>query len=153
FEVFFDTMISCTLTALVILCVMGTESVPFGQSEFAVQAPGGSAVVAYCFSRCFGRAGGYLIAVIMTLFAFATIIAWFYLGRQAVVYLTEEKKYKRKILKIYTFLYLNAVFWGCMAKLRLVWSLSDIFNGLMAIPNLIGLLWLSKEVESPFTDE
>ncbi|MEG2122761.1 MAG: amino acid carrier protein [Clostridium sp.] len=153
FEVFFDTMISCTLTALVILCVMGTESASLGQSEFAVQAPGGSAVVAYCFSRCFGRAGGYLIAVIMTLFAFATIIAWFYLGRQAVVYLTEEKKYKRKILKIYTFLYLNAVFWGCMAKLRLVWSLSDIFNGLMAIPNLIGLLWLSKEVESPFAGE
>lgn len=142
FEVFFDTIISCTLTALVILCVMGSGG--------AVGAGEKSAMVAYCFSRCFGPAGGYLTAVIMALFAFATIIAWFYLGRQAAVYLTQGGRYQKLLLKFYGFLYLNAVFFGCLARLEFVWNLSDIFNGLMAVPNIIGILLLSKEVERPF---
>lgn len=152
FEVFFDTIISCTLTALVILCVTGAAGVtgPSGEMLFGAEVPDGSAMMAYCFSLCFGRAGGYLTAVTMALFAFATIIAWFYLGRQAAVYLTEGIRNREGILKFYAFIYLNAVFFGCLAKLQLVWNLSDIFNGLMAVPNLIGLLLLSKEVKGPF---
>lgn len=140
FEVFFDTIISCTMTALVILVVTaGNET-----------TADGSALMASCFSACFGKAGGFLTAMTMALFAFATIIAWFYLGRQAAVYLTEGKRGQKLFLGFYAFLYLNAVFWGCVAKLTAVWNLSDIFNGLMAVPNLIGILLLSKEVKRPF---
>lgn len=149
FEVFFDTIISCTLTALVILCIAG-KSGAAGTLFYADGQTDGSAMIAACFSQCFGAAGGYLTAVSMALFAFATIIAWFYLGRQAVAYLTEHSGAGRIFLFFYGFVYLNAVFFGCVAKLELVWNLSDVFNGLMAVPNLIGILLLSKEVKSPF---
>lgn len=148
FEVFFDTIISCTLTALVILCIAG-KSGAAGTLFYADGQTDGSAMIAACFSQCFGAAGGYLTAVSMALFAFATIIAWFYLGRQAVAYLTEHSGAGRIFLFFYGFVYLNAVFFGCVAKLELVWNLSDVFNGLMAVPNLIGILLLSKEVKSP----
>lgn len=143
FEVFFDTIISCTMTALVILCVTGAA----GGSKTPM--PEGSAMIAYCLSRCFGRAGSWLTAVSMALFAFATIIAWFYLGRQAAVYLTGASGFQKGLLNFYSFLYLNAVFFGCVARLELVWNLSDIFNGLMAVPNLLGLLFLCREVKAP----
>lgn len=143
FEVFFDTIISCTLTALVILCVTG------GRSGAAGNLPEGSAMIAYCFSVFFGNAGSWLTAVILALFAFATIIAWFYLGRQAVVYLTEGKRCQSLFLGVYGFLYLNAVFFGCVAKLEFVWNVSDIFNALMAVPNLVGILLLSREIKRP----
>lgn len=148
FEVFFDTIISCTLTALVLLCIAGKS----GSAGIVLNADGqtdGSAMIAACFSQCFGAAGGYLTAISMALFAFATIIAWFYLGRQAVAYLSERSAGGRAFLYFYGFIYLNAVFFGCVAKLELVWNLSDVFNGLMAVPNLIGILLLSKEVKTP----
>lgn len=148
FEVFFDTIISCTLTALVLLCIAGKGGAA-GISLYADGQTDGSAMIAACFSQCFGAAGGYLTAVSMALFAFATIIAWFYLGRQAVAYLTERSVAGRAILYFYGFIYLNAVFFGCVAKLELVWNLSDVFNGLMAVPNLIGILLLSREVKTP----
>lgn len=137
FEVFFDTVISCTLTALVILCVTGASR---------TTALDGGSMMVYCFSQCFGKGGAYLTAVSMALFAFATIIAWFYLGRQAAVYLTEGKKNQELLLGCYAFIYLNAVFFGCVARMEFVWNLSDIFNGLMAAPNLVGIILLSKEV-------
>lgn len=143
FEVFFDTIISCTMTALVILCVTGASA------GTGAALPEGSAMIAYCLSRCFGKAGGWLTAVSMALFAFATIIAWFYLGRQAAVYLTRTCRFQKSLLSVYSFLYLNAVFFGCLARLELVWNLSDIFNGLMAVPNLLGLLFLYREVKAP----
>lgn len=146
FEVFFDTIVSCTMTALVLLCVGGSQiPAAAGQEE----AMAGSAWVASCFSACFGRLGGGLVSLAMSLFAFATIIAWFYLGSQALSYLTEGKPWKRSVQLCYGFLYLNAVFFGCVARLTLVWDLSDIFNGLMAVPNLIGLFLLRRQVERP----
>lgn len=148
FEVFFDTIISCTLTALVILCVAGSSL--WGAGAVDAGLPEGSGLLAYCFSQCFGNAGGYLTAAAMALFAFATIIAWFYLGRQAAVYLSEGKKWSGVFLGLYELLYLNAVFFGCVAKLELVWNISDVFNGLMAVPNLIGILLMAKEVKKPF---
>lgn len=146
FEVFFDTIISCTLTALVILCVTGAS---FSSGTPETGMPDGSAMMAYCFSVCFGQGGGFMTAVTMALFAFATIIAWFYLGRQAAAYLTEGRRHGREILALYEILYLTSVFFGCVGKLELVWKLSDIFNGLMALPNLIGIILLSKEIKKP----
>ncbi len=149
FEVFFDTIVSCTMTALVLLCVGGSQiPAAAGQEE----AMAGSAWVASCFSSCFGRLGGGLVSLAMSLFAFATIIAWFYLGSQALSYLTAGKPWKKSVQLCYGFLYLNAVFFGCVARLTLVWDLSDIFNGLMAVPNLIGLFLLRRQVEKPWEE-
>lgn len=145
FEVFFDTIVSCTMTALVLLCVGGSQIPEAGQEE----AMAGSAWVASCFSACFGNLGGGFVSLAMSLFAFATIIAWFYLGSQALSYLTEGRPWKKSAQLCYGFFYLNAVFFGCVARLPLVWDLSDIFNGLMAVPNLIGLFLLRRQVERP----
>ena len=149
FEVFFDTIVSCTMTALVLLCVGESQTLAnVGQGETMA----GSAWVASCFSSCFGELGGGLVSLAMSLFAFATIIAWFYLGSQALGYLTEGKPWKKSAQLCYGFFYLNAVFFGCVARLTLVWDLSDIFNGLMAVPNLIGLFLLRRQVERPWEE-
>ena len=135
FEVFFDTMISCTLTAFVLL----------GMGENG----GGSAAVASAFAHCFGAAGGWITALFMVLFAFASIIAWFYLGKQAVSCLAEEASWFRRLEHGYAKIYLTAVFLGAVIRMEAVWVVSDIFNGLMAVPNLLGVLFLLKEVRLP----
>lgn len=149
FEVFFDTIVICTLTALVILCVQfGCGGLPAGSD--------GAGLTAYCFSRRLGFAGEWLVSGAMVVFAFATIIAWYYLGRQTAVYLAERvlgKLGMRKLgggsMGVYTGLYLAAVFFGCICRLDVVWLISDVWNGLMAYPNLLTLWILSGEVHFP----
>lgn len=143
FEVFFDTIISCTLTALVILCMMEG---PVEQAKYD-----GAALTAYCFAGKMGIMGEYLVSIAMLLFAFATIIAWYYLGRQTASYLARHFHISVQWSNwIYTILFLNAVFIGCLGKLSTVWELSDIWNGLMALPNMIALVLLMKEVPYPY---
>lgn len=149
FEVFFDTIIICTLTALVILCITaeGFEGIRYE----------GAALTTFCFEQRLGGWGRYLVSGAMLVFAFATIIAWFFLGRQTLAYVIERvgKKFpaiergKVWIEKIYLLLYLDAVFLGCISSLELVWELSDIWNGLMAAPNMIALIFLMKQVRFP----
>lgn len=149
FEVFFDTIIICTLTALVILCMTegGMEAAQYD----------GAALTTFCFEQRLGEVGRYLVSGAMLVFAFATIIAWHYLGRQTLAYVLERLErrfpaaaaYKGVIEKLYLLLYLNAVYFGCISRLDLVWELSDIWNGLMAIPNLIALTLLIKQVTYP----
>lgn len=145
FEVFFDTIVICTLTALVILCI--------GQIYGNSQVYDGAALTAHCFSRRLGAAGEVLVSAAMVVFAFATIIAWYYLGKQTAGYLLSRifsrEAYRQAGERLYTALYLAAVFAGCVSRLELVWLLSDIWNGLMAYPNILTLLWLSKEVRFP----
>lgn len=149
FEVFFDTVIICTLTALVILCITDGDVTSVGYT--------GAALTSYCFSVKLGVLGEYLVAGAMMMFAFATIIAWYYLGRQAAAYLAEKvfhrsgQEFVKQIMvyRIYSFLYLIAVFLGCIARLETVWELSDIWNGLMALPNILALVVLMKEVTFP----
>lgn len=146
FEVFFDTVILCTLTALVILCMAGPtlETVPYE----------GAALAAWCFGGRLGIAGEYLVSGSMVVFAFATIMAWFYLGKQAAAYFIRETGLGEEAgrifaARIYPVLFLGAVFMGSEARLDVVWMLSDIWNGLMAFPNLTALLFLSGEVTLP----
>lgn len=149
FEVFFDTVVICTLTALVILCMT-----PEGLSNVRYD---GAALTTFCFERRLGEIGEYLVSCSMLVFAFATIIAWYFLGRQAAVYALERlgqkiafvKSHKGLLEKLYLLCYLNAVYIGCISSLKTVWELSDIWNGLMAVPNLIALLCLMKEVVYP----
>ena len=126
-EVFADTMILCTVTALVIIM----SGVKIGD--------GGPDVICAAFSTGLGSFGGVFMALSMILFAFATITGWFYIGLSAWNYILPEKS------NIYKALFAVCVFIGSVLSLAAVWSLSDIFNGLMALPNLTAILLLSKE--------
>lgn len=106
FEVFFDTVVSCTLTAVVILCAMGGELPAFSGN--------GAELTGICFSRGLGNLGGYTVSMCVALFAFATIIAWYYMGRQAASYLGEAVG--KDLVRIYTAGYLAAVFLGSLAQ-------------------------------------
>lgn len=139
FEVFFDTIVSCTLTAVVILCTAG--------EELAAYEGNGAALTSLCFTRGIGSLGGYTVSMCVALFAFATIIAWYYMGRQAVAYLGET--IGRDVSRIYLGGYLFCVFLGSLGPMEAVWEISDIFNGMMAIPNLLALILLVREVKAP----
>lgn len=131
FEVFADTIVMCTVTALVIL----TSGVPFDS------ATDPAALSTQAFSTLFGRAGGGFVAAGVTLFAFATLTGWSYFGEQSAAYL-----FGPRAVKLYRVLFTALVFVGCVTKPALAWELSDLFNGLMAVPNLIAILSLSGEV-------
>ena len=96
-----------------------------------------------------------MVSASVVVFAFATIMAWYYMGKQAACYLSgglsRGASGKRSLFEdtIYPILFLGAVFAGSQAQLDLVWLLSDIWNGLMAFPNLTALLFLAGEIELP----
>ena len=139
FEVFFDTIVSCTVTALVILCVTGDELNGYNGN--------GAELTGLCFDRGLGSMGGYTVSICVALFAFATIIAWYYMGRQAVAYLGETVG--RDVSNLYLCGYLLSVFLGSLGPMESVWEISDVFNGMMAIPNLLALILLVREVKKP----
>ena len=139
FEVFFDTIVSCTLTAVVILCAAG--------DELAVFRGNGAELVSQCFADGLGNLGGYTVSLCVALFAFATIIAWYYMGKQAVMYLGETIGVD--LSQVYMAGYLACVFLGSLGSMETVWEVSDIFNGLMALPNLAALILLVREVRQP----
>lgn len=147
FEVFFDTIVICTLTALVILCVI------YSGHGGDISGADGAALTAFCFSARLGAAGEALVSGAMVIFAFATIIAWYYLGRQSFSYLLgcsgRDQSQENIRNRGYLALYLLAVFCGCVCRLEIVWLISDLWNGLMAYPNLLAVLWLSRQVSFP----
>jgi AGCS family alanine or glycine:cation symporter len=125
---FIDTIIVCTITGLVIVSTGAWET---GQT-------GAELTVAAFSSGLPGDSGGVIIAIATVLFAYSTILGWAYYGEKCCEYLLGI----RAVLT-YRYLWVIAVFCGAMLKLRMVWDFADIMNGLMAIPNLIGLLGLS----------
>ena len=131
---FFDTVVLCSLTALVILCTT--------QGDTETLSLTGAALAAACFSAKLGVIGEWFISISMVVFAFATVIAWYYLGQQAIEDLS-------LFSRIYPVLFLGAVFAGGCIRLEAVWMLSDLWNGLMAFFNLTALLFLTGEVEYP----
>ena len=137
FEVFVDTMVICTLTALVILCA-GMES-----------GLDGAALTSFCFTKILGSFGGFLVSISMAAFAFATIVGWYYIGRQMFSYLAEYLCPGVNTEYLYIILYLLAVWLGCICRLELVWLMSDLVNGLMAYPNLLSLWLLADHVQFP----
>lgn len=141
FEVFFDTIVVCTVTALVILCAAA-------QKGFPIQD--GASLAVRSFSEFLGDGGEYAVALSMMLFAFATIIAWYYMGKQAADYLFGEGG-SGMAGSVYGILYLGAVFFGCVARIDAVWELSDIWNGLMALPNIGAILILAPRIRYPYS--
>ncbi len=134
FEVFFDTILVCTLTALVILTT-GIVDLETGASISGASQLG---LATEAFAKSFGPVGGIFIAIAVTLFAFSTVLGWSYYGTKAWEYL-----FGTKSIAIYKLVFVAVVVAGCTIDASLAIDLSDTFNGLMAIPNLIGVLSLS----------
>ena len=130
FEVFADTMVVCTLTALVVL-TSGLVDLDTGAALTDVE---GSALVGQAFSTVFGAFGPQFIAVSVLLFAYSTTLGWSHYGTRAVVYLLGERAAAG-----YKLVFAAMVLVGAVMKLDLAWALSDTFNGLMMLPNLVGV--------------
>lgn len=137
FEVFFDTIIVCTLTALIIL----TSGVVDINTSVSVSGATKLGLATEAFSNSFGSFGGIFMAIAVTLFAFSTVLGWSFYGTKAWEYL-----FGAKSTIIYKIIFIGVILAGSTLSADLVIDLSDTFNGLMAIPNLIGVLTLSGTV-------
>lgn len=143
FEVFADTIVVCTLTAFVILSsgvvdpATGTVLVT-GADGVALEK---TALVGAAFSTVFGKFGTGFIAIAVMLFAFSTTLGWSVYGSKAWEYL-----FGRKSVIGYKIFFVLMCFVGSQLTSSLAWDISDTFNGMMMIPNLIGVLVLSPEV-------
>lgn len=133
FEVFVDTIIICTMTALVILC----SGVPVNYGEAA-----GAELTISGFTAVYGNWVSIFTAVAMCCFAFSTIIGWGLYGSRFIAFLCRSDKVVRPFFVVYSFVSIL----GATMDLGLMWSIADTFNGLMSIPNLIALLLLSGTV-------
>ena len=132
FEVFADTIVICTLTALVILC-SGVD-IPFG-------SPAGAELTIGGFIKTYGNGVSVFTAIAMCSFAFSTIIGWGLYGARCIEFLFNEK-----VIKPFMVVYSLMAIVGATMDLGLLWDISDTFNGLMAIPNLIALFLLANVV-------
>ncbi|SFB11372.1 alanine or glycine:cation symporter, AGCS family [Lentibacillus halodurans] len=126
-QVFIDTIIVCTVTGLTLtmanLYATGTE---------------GAALTAQSFEALLPGYGDVIVAVTLLSFIFSTILGWAYFGEKCFTYLVGDN-----LTMLYRVIFVLAIIPGATLSLETVWNLGDIFNGLMAIPNLIGLLFLS----------
>ena len=129
---FIDTIIMCSLTGLVIVV---TDAWHSGEQ--------GAAMSAVAFSTALGAPGSNIVAVGLAIFAFTTIIGWSYYGERCAAYL-----FGAGAVPVYRIAWIVAILIGALFKLNLVWAFADLFNGLMAIPNLIALVLLSPIVFS-----
>ena len=127
---FIDTLMICTMTALVIILTGVWNS---GET--------GAALSTLAFSTGLPEMGGYVVVFGLTVFAFTTILGWSYYGERCAEYL-----FGKKIILPYRLLWLCAIPAGAMGKLAIIWVISDIMNALMAIPNLIALALLSPVI-------
>ncbi len=130
-QTFIDTLVVCSMTALVIL-----TATPWTQGVGAAQ------LTSLSFAETLGYGGELLVAVATALFAYSTLLGWSYYGEKAVEYLAGGRA-----IRAYRVVFVSAVIVGAMMQLEFVWNFSDLMNGLMAIPNLIALLLLSKIVK------
>jgi AGCS family alanine or glycine:cation symporter len=133
FEVFLDTFVVCTMTAIVVL------STGFVNLETGVPVLGanGDTLVSEAFGKFFGAPGTWFVAIAMLFFAFTTVLGWSQYGSKAVEYL-----FGARGVKVYKVIFVVMIVSGAIMDGGLAWDLSDTFNGLMMIPNLIGVVAL-----------
>ncbi|MBP3249031.1 MAG: sodium:alanine symporter family protein [Ruminococcus sp.] len=138
---FIDTIIVCTMTGISIVIAgshnKGLEGVAITSDAFVYGLPFPEKVSAFILMAC------------LAIFAFTTILGWNYYSERCLSYLTGSR---RKITVIYRWLYVAAVFIGPYLTVEAVWNLADIFNGLMAIPNVVALIALSGVITSETKD-
>lgn len=126
-QVFIDTILICSITGITIVMA--------GQYDQGLE---GSALTTASFELFLGPAGSYVVALGLLFFASSTIIGWSYYGEKCFSYL-----FSKKVVKYYRLVFVLAVFIGAVTSLELVWTFADIMNGLMAFPNLVGIIGLS----------
>lgn len=131
FEVFFDTIVVCTLTALVILT-----------SGLLMEGYDGVSLSVACFEQGFGKLGGVLFVIAIVSFAIPSILGWYYYARECIRYLFTCKF----VLIFYKIIFLCLLIVGATLDLHYVWEFADTLNGLMMIPNLISLVFLQGVV-------
>lgn len=140
FSVFTDTIVVCTLTAFTILS-SGLFNLDTGRLiDSSLEKQTGS-IVGLAFEQNFGVFGRYFVAIALLLFAFSTSLGWSHYGTKAFEYL-----FGTKATLFYKIVFVAAIFGGATMGENLAWELSDTFNGMMMIPNLIGVLVLSPMV-------
>jgi AGCS family alanine or glycine:cation symporter len=132
FEVFADTIVICTLTALVILC--SGVSISYGDAAGAELTISG-------FTSTYGSWVSIFTAVALCCFAFSTIIGWGLYGARCIEFL-----FSHKVIKPFMVVYSLVAIIGATVDLGLLWSIAETFNGLMSIPNLVGLFLLGGTV-------
>ena len=130
--VFFDTMLVCTATAIMILLYSGLK--------FGEKAPQGVEVTQSALNEHLGSPGGIFLTVAITLFAFSSVVGNYYYGQSNIEFLSKNKA----ILFIFRCLVVVLVFIGAVVKTETVWSTADLFMGLMAIVNLVSIIGLSN---------
>ena len=131
---FWDTVIICLMTGLVLVsCIIKHPSID-------ALSGNGSALTSMAFSTIPGIGLPILIVGLIT-FAFSTILGWYYYGERCAVYLLGEK-----VIMVYKILWVIGVFVGSLVELNLIWNIADLLNGLMAIPNIFAVLFLSKVI-------
>ncbi|TMW72090.1 alanine/glycine:cation symporter family protein [Alteribacter natronophilus] len=129
-QVFIDTIVVCSITGVaIVMAGMYGDGLT------------GADLTTASFEFFLGGTGGIIVAVGVAFFAFSTILGWSYYGEKCFEYFA-----KPELVKFYRYFFVLAIFLGAIAELNLVWGVADVFNGLMAIPNLIALLGLSGVV-------
>lgn len=131
-EVFLDTIVICTMTALVILC--SGVPIPYGRDA-------GAELTVNAFSTVYGNLGKVLLASFLVCFAFATILGWSLYGLRCMQFL-----FGNKATKGFYFLQIAVSFGGALLNAPTIWRISEILNGLMILPNLTALIFLSPEL-------
>ncbi len=140
---FIDTIVICTMTGLSIIISGGWKP------ELGLE---GAEITMYAFRTSLplpAQAGSFLLMMCLTFFAFTTILGWDYYSERCLEYLTGGNM---NIVKVYRWIYIAAVAVGPYLTVKAVWTVADIFNGLMAIPNIIALLALSGVVAKETKD-
>ena len=130
-EVFLDTMVICTMTAIVVLS-SGAIDLDTG---IVKEGTNDATLVAKAFGATLGRPGEWFVVLVITLFAFTTVMGWSYYGAKVTEYLLGVA-----FGKIYRIIFIGLIVFGAVMESNLAWDISDTFNGLMMIPNLIGII-------------
>jgi AGCS family alanine or glycine:cation symporter len=130
-EVFLDTIIICTMTAIVVL----TSGMIDLSTGLVIEGTNDATLVAKAFRASLGRPGEWFVVLAITLFAFTTVMGWSYYGAKVTEYL-----FGVTAAKLYRVIFVLLIVFGAVMESNLAWDISDTFNGLMMIPNLIGIL-------------
>ncbi|MCH4889059.1 sodium:alanine symporter family protein [Acidaminobacter sp. JC074] len=138
---FLDTLVVCSMTALVIL-ISGLVNIDATTGVMTITDNlSGAALTTTAFENAFPGVGGFLVSFGLIFFAFSTILGWYYYGSKCLEYIAGVR-----VKKIFNVVFIGLIVVGAVYKSSFVWNLSDTFNGLMAIPNLIALMALSPLV-------
>lgn len=147
FEVFFATLVVCTVTALALLTsgvYDPAHALNAIEQGTVTNQMTGAPLAALAFSTLFGPWGKHIVALCLLLFAYTSLLGWSYYGERGLAHLTGEPRLRRP----FRLVFLLAVVLGSVGELTQVWALSDICNGLMALPNLVAILLLAPEAIS-----